>query len=131
MNAEKKYAYRKLLYNFVNSLRFLRGPGHYRELEVLKGHEAYMLHNLADYSADDFVGFEEEMFWDDVAETFDSRHFDGYLKSFNVEIERYRDKQKADIRSRTIYPQCQWCKAELRKDGPCPDCGRGVGENGK
>jgi len=124
---DRKYAYRTLLSSFINKLRTLRSAGKFPYMIERYRVEAYMLENLSIFSADDFSEFDEGWFWNDVEACLGSEGLECYRINFDRNLESYRTREKERIRTTTIYPLCQWCKTQLRKDGPCPDCGREIG----
>jgi hypothetical protein len=79
MNELRKAAYRGILYHFLLGIRC--PPTALTEAEDTKamhigrqaGPTAYLLHNLALASVDDFVGFNEDAFWQ-AFEAFSSRN---------------------------------------------------------
>jgi hypothetical protein len=79
MDAAQKYAYRYLIYNGMLRIRPIAGVGErwwqrwnlfywLRERKRIRsaGEVADWLHNLALFSAIDFSGFDEDIFWSDL-----------------------------------------------------------------
>ena len=91
MNDKHKAAYRKLLYNFLIQIKqpetltdaMAIGIGRYA------GPVAYVLHNFALASANDFVGFDEVEFWRLLA-AWDGRYpelgVSGFRKMFEWDL---------------------------------------------
>lgn len=69
MTQVEKKAFRHLLAHAVIWMRACSGPASGRSVESIKAAlqqvnaMADLLHNLARYSVDDFVGFEPDLFW--------------------------------------------------------------------
>jgi hypothetical protein len=98
MEAQKKRAYRWLLYKAMLDIRPIRWIGgrwrqrlnrlcwwsQSQQVRVA-GAIADWLHNLAHYSAEDFVRFDEEHFWRDN-EWFLANYTDERLKWYRVEF---------------------------------------------
>ena len=71
MEARRRWAYRRLLYGAMLNIRVpdrgkLWNPAFWLKLRRQRAADAALadwFHNLAMYSADDFVGFNEDAFW--------------------------------------------------------------------
>jgi hypothetical protein len=64
-----------------------------------------------------YANYMEELPCGDLAYTIDEEG----MKFFN-DLTGKKEKKS--------YPSCQWCKSQIRNDGPCPDCGKSIGEDG-
>ncbi|RYU84298.1 hypothetical protein [Hymenobacter persicinus] len=91
----RKAAYRGILYNFLVGIRCapvaLTDAEEARAIRIGRhaGPVAYLLHNLALASVQDFVGFDEDAFWRSV-EAFNNRNP-------SIAVPHFRKQFEADL----------------------------------
>jgi len=99
MDVQRKWAYRQLLFWAMLEIRlycplhgkFNADPVVWRtwyERGRIAGAIADWFHNLADYSSQDFEGFNEERFWQEHAHFCDS-YPDGPFSAYRVRFDQY------------------------------------------
>ena len=91
MDAKRKVAYRKILYNFLIQIKNPDVPSDASAITIGRyaAPVAYALHNFALASANDFVGFDEAAFWKMLA-AWDARlpelGFGNFQKMFEWDL---------------------------------------------
>lgn len=91
MDAKRKVAYRKILYNFLIQIKEPEISDEIRAARIgmYAAPIAYMLHNFALDCANDFVGFDEAAFWKMIA-VWDARYpelgVSGFQKMFEWDL---------------------------------------------
>jgi len=96
LEASRKRAYRHLLYWALLEMRALGNPRHWdgASRPVLRAWVlAEWLHNLAEFSALDFAGFDEEQFWKKLA-ALDKEHPGLGLTAYQERFEQRLAKLK-------------------------------------